>query len=362
MARLPTIAWVTLLASVASACATPSVTTSSAASSAIPAPTPSAPPTAPQSVDGNQPCDPRPSAPEMGVGRGSGAPERVDEFEQWLGCSVDYVLEFPARDYWQQIGRPEYMLEIWADDDRTLVLGVAMLPDKGDYTMAEGLAGAFDEYFRSFGEALVAAGRQDSWLRIGWEFNGHWSRYFTEDAESFRMYWRRIVEVLREVEGQQFTMVWNPAESGDDAVPYYPGDDVVDLIGVDVYDSIAAPGAYPYPAVCDDECRLGRQQTAWLVHLYGGDTGLKYYTDFARSIGKPLVLPEWGLWDRPDGNTGGENPYFIRQMHDFIYDPDNNVEMHAYFEYNYPGNTHRMMTSFPESGEVFRELFVYDGE
>ena len=357
--RMPSKAWLLSLAGACllAGCAVPS-------DSSV-APTPMTVPTATtstQQAESLSPCDPRPSAPEMGVGRGSGAPERIDGFEQWLGCSVEYVIEFPVRNYWEQIASPEYMLDIWAEDERTLVLGLAMLPNRGDDTMAEGAAGEFDEYFRDFGEALVAAGRQDTWLRIGWEFNGFWSRYYTEDTEVFRQYWRRMVDVLRDVEGQDFAFVWNPAVSGDDAVPYYPGDDVVDLIGVDIYDSVSAPGAYPYPAVCDDECRLGRQQTAWLVHLYGGDTGLAYYSDFARSRGKDLVLPEWGLWDRPDGNTGGENPYFIRQMHDFIYDETNNVVMHAYFEYNYPGNTHRLMTSFPESGEVFRDLFVYDPE
>lgn len=342
-------------------CAAPSNDPAGAQSTTTPSPTATAT-AGPTQAAGLEPCSTPPSAPEMGVGRGSGAPERIDEFEQWLGCTVEYVIEFPARNSWDQIRQPEYMLDIWAADERDLVLGLAMLPNEGPYTMAEGAAGAYDEYFRDFGEAMVAAGRGDSWLRIGWEFNGFWSRYYTEDAEVFQQYWRRMVDVLRSIEGQDFTFVWNPAVSGDDAVPYYPGDDVVDLIGVDIYDSVSAPGAYPYPAVCDDECRLGRQQTAWLVHLWGGDTGLAYYSDFARSRGKPLVLPEWGLWDRPDGNTGGENPYFIEQMHDFIDDPDNNVVMHAYFEYNYPGNTHRLMTSFPESGEVFRELFTYPSD
>lgn len=350
--------WCLAAATLLAGCGVPT----SSLADGTPEPTPPAATIGTEPVSELQPCDPRPGAPEMGVGRGSGVPERIDQFEQWLGCSVEHVIEFPARNSWQQISDPEYMLDIWAQDERTLVLGLAMLPNDGEYTMAQGVAGEFDEYFRSFGQAMVDAGRQDSWLRIGWEFNGFWSNYYTEDVEVFRAYWRRIVEVLRSIEGQEFVFVWNPAVSGDDAVPYYPGDDVVDLIGVDIYDSVSAPGAYPYPAVCDDECRLGRQQTAWLVHLYGGDTGLKYYSDFARSVGKDLVLPEWGLWDRPDGNTGGENPYFIRQMHDFIYDETNNVVMHAYFEYDYPGNTHRLMTSFPESGEVFRDLFVYDAE
>lgn len=296
----------------------------------------------------------------MGVGRGSGVPDRIAEYEDWLGCTVEYVIEFPARELWQQISKPQYLLEQWQDNPHTLVLGLAMLPSDEEGSMEAGARGEYDDYFRSFGQALVEAGREDTQIRIGWEFNGYWSDYYTpDDPETFREYWRRIVEVLRSVEGQEFVFIWNPAESGDDAVPFYPGDDVVDYIGVDVYDSVSAPGTYPYPVVCDDACRLARQSTAWFANIYGGETGLAYYSDFAKSRGKELVLPEWGLWERPDGFTGGENPFFISQMHEFITDPSNNVAWHAYFEYDYPDNRHRLMTSFPESGVVFRNLFVY---
>lgn len=301
-------------------------------------------------------CTPDPSDPDVGIYRGSGQPQRVDDFEQWLGCRVEYVVDFPARETWEQIAYPDYLLDIWADDPRRLVLSLAMLPTDEPATMEAGVAGEHDDAFASFGRALVADGREDALLRIGWEFNLLSSRWYVDDPALFRAYYRHIVEVLREVPGQSFEFIWNPGRSGVDAVPYYPGDDVVDYIGLDVYDAIASPGTYPYPADCDDACRGERQQRAWL-EMYEGDTGLASYAAFARERGRPLVLPEWGLWERFD-DTGGElNTYFLRQMHRFITDPANGVVFHAYFENNNDLGRHRLMTSFPEAGHVYRDLF-----
>jgi hypothetical protein len=304
-------------------------------------------------------CDPRPGAPAVGVFRGSGDPARIDEFEQWLGCHVEYVVEFPARDTWETIANPQYLVEQWQDESRGLILSVPMLPNDGDGSMEAGASGEYNSYYVLLAETLVEGGRQDALIRLGWEFNLPGSNWRADDPGVFRDYWRQVVDAMRSVSGQDFGFIWNPGRSGDDAVPYYPGDDVVDYVGVDVYDATGAAGTYPYPRSCDESCRLERQITAWDEEIYGGETGLAYYSQFARSRGKPLMLPEWGLWDRDDDNSGGENLYFLRQMHNFIYEPANNVVLQAYFEWDAPQGDHRLMDTFLEAGELFRDLFVY---
>jgi hypothetical protein len=265
-------------------------------------------------------------------------------------------VEFPARHSWSIVANPTYLLEDWPAGDWRLVLGLALLPTDEPASISMGAAGEYDEYFVSFAEHLVRGGHADAVLRPGWEFNLEHSRWYTSKPADFARYFRRVVAALRSVEGQRFTIVWNPAVSGVDAVPYYPGDDVVDVIGVDIYDATGAPGTYPYPPGCDEECRERRQELAWIAHLNGGKNGLAYYRDFARERDKPLALPEWGLWNRPDGSGGGENPRFIERVHAFVADPANNVLFHAYFEYNGDQGEHRLMTSFPQSGEVYRNL------
>ena len=85
---------------------------------------------------------------------------------------------------------------------------------------------------------------------------------------------------------------------------------------------------------------------------------MAFWAGFAREHGKPLALPEWGLWERPDGIGGGANEFFLRQMVGFIGDPANNVAYHAYFEFDGDDGAHRLMTTFDEVGEVYRDLLA----
>lgn len=302
-------------------------------------------------------CVTDPEGAAIGVFRGSADPRRVTEFEQWLGCPVEYVIEFPHRATWEEIATPGYLADQWEGHPARLVVALAMLPDQEQGSMEAGARGEYDTYFVEYGRALVEGGRADSIIRPGWEFNGDWSPYFTADTQVFQQYWRRIVAALRSVEGQDFEIMWNPSVGGVDAVPYYPGDAWVDIVGIDAYDATGSPATYPYPADCDDTCLLERRTRAWESHIYGGDSGIQHYTTFARFRDKPVMLPEWGLWTRDDGTAGDDNPFFIEKMHEYISDPDNNVTMQAYFEFNDDDGEHRLMTDFPEAGEVFRDLF-----
>jgi hypothetical protein len=293
----------------------------------------------------------------VGVFRDSAQPDRVAAFSAWLGCRVSVVVDFPARGTWEQVAAPEYLLRAWSGQPVDLVASVPLLPSDELATVAEVAAGVHDDPFRAFGQAAVAAGRPDLVVRLGWEFNLEGSRWFTDDPALFVAAWRRVVGAMRSVEGQRFRFLWNPGRSGVDALPAYPGDDVVDLIGLDVYDATGAPGTYPYPEDCDEVCRAARQRTAWEQELFGGPSGLARYAAFARARGKPFTVPEWGLWDRPDGTGGGDNPDFIRRMHAFLTDPAQAVAFHAYFEFDGSDGRHSLMEAFPVSGAVFRELF-----
>ena len=75
-------------------------------------------------------------------------------------------------------------------------------------------------------------------VRIGWEFNGNWMPWAaSKDPESYKRYFRRIVEIMRRAPGQRFQFEWCPNHGRKDMDPTeaYPGDDVVDIIGMDVY-------------------------------------------------------------------------------------------------------------------------------
>ncbi len=268
------------------------------------------------------------------------------------------MIDYSARDNWHEISTPTYLMHAWEGEPRTLVLGVAMLPEVEQASIEQGAAGEYDAHFRRLGQLLVDHGREDTILRVGWEFNLSASPWFTEDAAAFREYWRRIVHAMS-VPGSDFVFDWNPNNGVTpvDAVDYYPGDDVVDVIGVDAYDHYGV-GTYPYPDACDDACRTSVQQHVWDESTYGGDHGLRFWSSFARKHGKPLSLPEWGLWDKPNGTGGGDDPVYLRNMHDFVSDPVNNVLYQAYFEFNGIDGEHRLMTTFAGTGHMYRELMA----
>jgi hypothetical protein len=83
---------------------------------------------------------------------------------------------------------------------------------------------------------------------------------------------------------------------------------------------------------------------------------LIYWSDYAKSKGKPMSIPEWGLWQRPDGHGGGDNPYFVKQMHAFIDDPQNRVAYQGYLEVDVEDGNHRLKT-FKKAGKVYKQLF-----
>ncbi len=94
---------------------------------------------------------------------------------------------------------------------------------------------------------------------------------------------------MRSVPGADFRFDFAPSR-GRDAIPWtecYPGDDYVDVIGMDSYDQ--PPGV---------------SFTEQIKEPYG----LQAQVDFAQAHGKPVSYPEWGLF------RNGDNPDYIRQM------------------------------------------------
>lgn len=296
---------------------------------------------------------------QLGVFRGT-SPDKVREFGEWLGRDVTYAMDFSLRQTFADIAQPQTQIDIWKGHPYRMVYALAMLPENPADTLERGASGEYDKYYADLAHRLVAAGQDDAILRVGWEFNLESSRWSSDDPTAFIAYWRHIVTTMRAEPGEHFQFDWNP-NNGDnkyDAVKYYPGSDVVDYIGVDAYDVSWASGAYPYPANCDTACRTSRQKVAWEKSVCGGARGLRFWSNFAKQQGKPMSLPEWGLWQREDQHGGGDDPDYLRRMSAFIAAPANRVAYQSYFEFDGPDGPHRLMTTFPESGELFRSLFA----
>ncbi|MCD5316274.1 glycoside hydrolase family 26 protein [Kineosporia babensis] len=304
---------------------------------------------------------------KVGVFRGT-KPAEVGEFEEWLGRDIAYAVDYSNRDQWDDVANPTYMLQAWEGSGYRMVYGVVMLPAHDDSaTLAAGAAGDYDDYYRTLAQNLVEYGQGDSIIRLAWEFNvrkGRWNLQ-AADRDDFVAYWRNIVTTMRSVPGaEKLEFDWNVNNGGEtfDSTVYYPGEEFVDYIGVDVYDIAWTEGSYPYPSGCNTACRKLHQEVAW-DSITDAGYGLDFWSAFAAEQGKPLSMPEWGLWDRTetDSQGGMDNPFFIQQMFEFIDDPQNNVAYQAYFDVNPEGKGKHQLADLPRGQARFKKLFGSGG-
>jgi hypothetical protein len=284
----------------------------------------------------------------LGVYRGAAAPNAVSDFGAWLGRRPDYALDYFAGDTWAEIEAPDWWLTNWAGTPYTVEYSVPIIPQSGG-TLKEGAAGAYNSHFQKLAQTLVAHGQGNAILRLGWEFNGSWYKWYAgNDPAAFAGYWRQIVTTMRAVApGLKFD--WCPtlgvANMPKGVAAAYPGSAYVDFVGTDVYDQAWGPNnsTVPDPAV------------RWNGYVTQ-QNGLDWVASFAAQQGKPISIPEWGLSIRTDGHGGGDNAYFVQHMHDWIV--GHNVAFQMYFEFDASDGAHRLMSNrFPLGSQTYRQLF-----
>ncbi len=207
-------------------------------------------------------------------------------FAAWRGRRVDNVTTEPNRETWEVLANPDvYGAISTAADAPRLTIDNAMLPEQEQASFAECATGAYDGYFRQIGTSLVRAGRPDTVVRLGWEANGNWYRWaIGDDVENYKACFRRQVAAMRSA-APELRIDWNMNKESfmsRSVADAYPGDDMVDIVGVDFYDMYPA---YPDRAAWDAGFRSTQN---------GGPRGLGTWLEFAKAHGKRLSVPEWG--------------------------------------------------------------------
>lgn len=284
----------------------------------------------------------------LGVYSGGGNKAGADSFGKWLGRTPTYAEDFIAGTNWSTIESPTWFLNQWKGSSYRLVLSVPMLPDSGA-TLVTGATGAYNSHWTKLAQTLVANGKSDATIRLGWEMNGDWYSWSIKNGtDNYAAYWRHIVTTMRAVAPNlKFDFTANCGSSSVNGKPLdpaaaYPGDAYVDYIGLDYYDA---------SWINDRKVAMSR----WNANR-DQKFGLAWHRDFAASHGKPMTFPEWGLSNRPDGYGGGDAPEFITEMTKWI--AANNVAYHMYFEFDAPDGEHSLMEgAFPKSAARFRELY-----
>ncbi|MGW2511205.1 glycoside hydrolase family 26 protein [Streptomyces scopuliridis] len=268
----------------------------------------------PAAADESAPRDkqkpPRAPSPAMGayLDYGPKGVRRIAAMQRWLGgreLRVGHT--YLPGDVWSNIEGGPGFLEDWAawrkeKDDRLFVLNVPMLEHTEERVpdalvrreLRRAAQGDYDSHFKALAERLVGLGVPDTVIVLGWEMNGEtYTHRCGPDPQSWKKYWNRIVTTMRAVPGQKFRFDFAP-NRGRDAIPWtecYPGDDVVDIMGMDSYDQPP-----------------GRTFDEQVNEPYG----LQEHVDFAAAHGKVISYPEWGLF------RNGDNPEYMRRMLQWI--------------------------------------------
>lgn len=285
------------------------------------------------------------------VYRGAGCTgrDRMAAFETLIGAPAAGIAEFSEIVDWEHmLNSINWAQGCWEGRRIGLSQSVPMLMQSGSgTTLQAGARGDYDRHFQDLGKLLVAKGRADAYLRIGWEFNGDWYPWAAkDDPEAWKQYFRRIVGALRSTPGQRFRIVWNPAQGEQQIAPdrVYPGDDVVDVIGLDLYNQSWRPQDASDPVARWENLRTMSYGLDWLAR-------------FGREHRKRLALPEWGTGTRPDGHGWGDDPVFVSNMAQWI--ATNDVAYHVYWDYD-AGDFNGELSSGrqPKAAAAFRQAFA----
>lgn len=257
-----------------------------------------------------------------GVWSSGAVSDDLDAFADWRGRPLDNTGLWPNRSNWEEISNPDIYGNISNKAQYKHVwVGMAMFPDGGSF--GECNSGAYDGYFQQAGAVYAGLNRDGIFVRLGWEANGNWYAWsIGDDVEGFKSCYRRLAGILKAAE-PRLKMEWNmnrDSHMDRSVADAYPGDDIVDVVGVDFYDQ--------WPSItnqADWDADYMREQN-------GGPVGLGSWLAFAKAHGKPLAFPEWGVSGEGTGGTlGSNNPFYIAKMYEFFSTNAADIAYETYF-------------------------------
>jgi hypothetical protein len=229
----------------------------------------------------------------------------VDQTDTWQQWETPWILS-PSS--------PDLNWVAWATapgTSRQLVITQNLIPtgvESSDWLDA-GAAGDDEGYARTFAANLVAAGLGNSIIRLAPEANGNWKDDSLGSTPQqwalWDQFWSNTVIAMRSVPGANFQFDWcvNYLYRDLPLSEIYPGNDVVNIIGIDVYDdgNLGSTGAERWNAA-DNRA-----------------DGVQAVVQFAAANDKPLSIPEWGVDTVADGG-GGDDPAFVNGIASVVAD------------------------------------------
>jgi len=201
-----------------------------------------------------------------------------DPWQSFAGLGLDLEHRYVRQD------RPDLLVEALARTRgrRTLLVTVEPFPpERSTENVLEVIAeGRRDEEIRRLARAAGDAKPQPLLLRWGHEMElDNLYPWSDRDPRTYRAAYRRVVELFRKEGASNVRWVWSPAGEPE-AAPYYPGDDVVDYVGLTVL------GDAGWDAI------FGRPPRSFADLL-----APKY--EVVAGFGKPILIAELGVSGTP---------------------------------------------------------------
>jgi hypothetical protein len=292
--------------------------------------------------------------------------KKFEDFEKSIGRKLNYICENFGSHFWPEntgTSRYEGISNAWSFLEETTTQYFATpdgrnLSHRTDLTLTatfplafnypgdtdinsdlrrtrlqEVADGVHDEFYQGIAERCVAGGHGHAIFRLGHEFNGWNYMWLAEEgnADVYKAAFRHVVLVMRPY-SPDFRFDYNMDRGGYDIseelsgdnlkVLAYPGDEYVDIVGADVYDT------RPWEIV-----------QSWLDTAH----------NFAVLHNKPFSIPEWGIW------SNGDNPEYIENMHNWMARlPDTGAGRLVY--HNYFNTSYHRLDDNPDAKAKFWEI------
>ena len=297
------------------------------------------------------------AGPRSGLLWSSGATiNQWSTFATWRKRPLDTITCWVIHNTWTDIASIKGGFSTARNSGARVSCAIRLLPKShdGNTTPANwknAASGLYDTYYKQFATKLALSGVTNVICRIGWETNDKSRPDFCgTDRISFIATWRRIAGILRTTMTQYnrtILLEWNNIKKGaqsDNIMNYYPGDDVVDIIGVNYYDGWPPLSTQ---AIWDSKYMAEAKGK-------GGPWGIGRWCAEARTRNKLFSCSEWGV--NNGRYTCTDNPLYIENMHEFF---TTNVDIIAYENYFNQKRYHQLTPSDinPNSSKKYMELW-----
>jgi hypothetical protein len=243
--------------------------------------------------------------------KGRGRKSDIEQAAQW-------------NDNWDAL--TSMQLLTFMDPNITASVSLPPFPASGSWKAAA--AGDYDGYYLQMGKAIAKLRpNKPTILRLAWEFN--LKDPVWKATSSFVAGWRRAVTEIRAGAGDAtksiyFSWCLSGLDEGAGYPPLdlYPGDQYVNFVGVDVYDTPPTTAtSFPAGQILDS------------------------ITAFAVGHGKKIAIEEWGLHHINNGYDGGDDPTFINDMFAWIKSHKSVLLYEQYFQDDAPDNVNSSLFS-----------------